>query len=93
MLDRLAQQTFVGGKQIARQKLPRLPEQAATTVHRVKVSLYGARPPLWRRLEIPSFMPDGGPAQVGAGGLPGQAAASFGNRDLDCSGRGVMLRP
>jgi hypothetical protein len=74
VLDRLAQQTFVGGKQIARQKLSRLPEEAATIVHRVKVSPYGAKPPLWRRLEIPSFMPDGGPAQVGVRGLSGQAA-------------------
>ena len=57
MLDRLAQQTFVGGKRVAIQKLPRLPKRAATTVHRVKVSLHGARPPVWRRLEIPSAMP------------------------------------
>jgi Plasmid pRiA4b ORF-3-like protein len=26
-------------------------------VHRVKVSLYGAKPPVWRRLEIPGAMP------------------------------------
>jgi Plasmid pRiA4b ORF-3-like protein len=56
ILDYLGQQTFVGGKRVALQKLPRLPEQAATTVHRVKVSLHGARPPVWRRLEIPSAM-------------------------------------
>jgi Plasmid pRiA4b ORF-3-like protein len=56
ILDRLGQQTFVGGKRVAIEKLPRLPKQAATSVHRVKVSLYGARPPIWRRLEIPSAM-------------------------------------
>jgi Plasmid pRiA4b ORF-3-like protein len=56
MLDQLAQETFVGGKRVAIQKLPRLPKQAATTVHRVKVSLHGSRPPVWRRIEIPSAM-------------------------------------
>ena len=57
MLSRLKEQTFVGGKRVARQELPGLPEDAVTTVHRVKVSLYGAKPPVWRRLEIPSAMP------------------------------------
>jgi hypothetical protein len=46
MLDQFKQQTFVGGKRVAIQKLPRLPKKAATTVHRVKVSLYGAKPPV-----------------------------------------------
>jgi len=56
ILDRLSQQTFVGGKRVAVRELPGLPKQAATTVHRVKVSLHGARPPVWRRIEIPSAM-------------------------------------
>ena len=57
ILSRLKEQTFVGGKRVARQELPELPKDAVTTVHRVKVSLYGAKPPVWRRLEIPSAMP------------------------------------
>src|SRR5260370_39091456 len=56
MLSRLKEQTFVGGKRVTRQELPELPKDAVTTVHRVKVSLYGAKPPVWRRLEIPSAM-------------------------------------
>jgi Plasmid pRiA4b ORF-3-like protein len=52
----LEQQTFVGGKRVAVQQLPRLPKQAATTMHRVKVSLHSSKPPVWRRLEIPSAM-------------------------------------
>lgn len=56
MLSRLKEQTLVGGKRVTRQELPELPKDAVTTVHRVKVSLYGAKPPVWRRLEIPSAM-------------------------------------
>ena len=54
---RLKEQTLVGGKRVTRQELPELPQDAVTTVHRVKVSLYGAKPPVWRRLEIPGAMP------------------------------------
>jgi Plasmid pRiA4b ORF-3-like protein len=57
VLSRFKRETFVGGKRVTRQELPELPEDAVTTVHRVKVSLYGAKPPVWRRLEIPSAMP------------------------------------
>ena len=52
----LAKQTFVGGKHVVKQKLPKLPKRAETTVHVVKVNLHGAKPPVWRRLEIPSAM-------------------------------------
>jgi hypothetical protein len=58
MLSRFKQKTtLVGGRRVARQELPELPKDAITTVHRVKVSLYGAKPPVWRRLEVPSAMP------------------------------------
>jgi hypothetical protein len=57
IMSHLKRETFVGGKRVARQELPELPRDAVTTVHRVKVSLYGAKPPVWRRLDIPSAMP------------------------------------
>ena len=58
MQTRLKQQTLVGGKRVTRQELPELPQYAVTTVHRVKVSLYGAKPPVWRWLETaPAAMP------------------------------------
>jgi hypothetical protein len=52
----LAKQAFVGGKRVVKQKVPGLAKQAETTVHVVKVNLHGAKPPVWRRLEIPSVM-------------------------------------
>ena len=41
---------------MSRQELPRLKQSAATTVHTVKASLHGAKPPVWRRLELPSVL-------------------------------------
>jgi Plasmid pRiA4b ORF-3-like protein len=55
----LARETFVGGKRVVKQELPRLPKWAGDSVHVGRVNLYGAKPPVWRRLEIPSFAPLG----------------------------------
>ena len=57
ILSHMNRETFVGGKRVTRQELPELPQDAVATVYRVKVSLYGAKPPVWRRLEIPGAMP------------------------------------
>src|SRR5271154_4314628 len=53
---RLDEQVFVSGKRVTRQKLPKLPKSALSTIHQVKVTLYGSKPPIWRRLELPSAM-------------------------------------
>lgn len=47
-------EVYVGGRWVPRQKLPRLKKSAAATVHTVKASLHGAKPPVWRRIELPS---------------------------------------
>jgi hypothetical protein len=53
----LESQTDIGHADGGRREVPPLPDSAATTIHRVKVSLHGAKPPVWRRLELPSDMP------------------------------------
>jgi hypothetical protein len=56
VLEELDKRTFIGGKRVAKQKLAPLSGKAAGTIHVIKVSLYGAKPPVWRRLEVPSAM-------------------------------------
>jgi hypothetical protein len=38
-------EVYVGGKRVPRQEVPRLKKSAAATVHTVKASLHGAKPP------------------------------------------------
>jgi hypothetical protein len=54
--SRAAPDSLAAGAGRAR-PLPPLPASAATSVHQVKVSLRGARPSVWRRLEVPSDLP------------------------------------
>lgn len=48
--------TYLDGRRVVKKELPAPPEDAASTIHRVRVDLY-FKPPIWRRLEIPSAMP------------------------------------
>ena len=41
-------------KRVTERTLPAMPETAANRVHVLVVSLHGAAPPSWRRLEVPS---------------------------------------
>jgi hypothetical protein len=50
----MAKWTYMGGKRVRILPLPKARKDAPTTVHRVKVTLYGSKPPIWRRLDIPS---------------------------------------
>jgi hypothetical protein len=50
----VSDEVYVGGRRVSRQELPRLKKSATSTVHTVKASLHGAKPPVWRRLELPS---------------------------------------
>lgn len=55
-LHAVGSQAIVGGNRVSKRTLPALPETALSTVHVVAASLYGADPPIWRRLELPSSM-------------------------------------
>ena len=52
----LQSQTHVGSKRVTRCDLPVLSAESRRTIHKVKITLYGAKPPIWRRLELPSDM-------------------------------------
>jgi Plasmid pRiA4b ORF-3-like protein len=45
---------LVAGKGVAQRELPAMPKTATWGIHVVIVSLHGAAPPPWRRLEVPS---------------------------------------
>ena len=47
-------EVYVRGRRVPGRSCPRLKKSAATTVHTVKASLHGAKPLVWRRLELPS---------------------------------------
>jgi hypothetical protein len=55
-LHAVGDQALVGGKRVTRRELPAMPADATAGIHVVTVSLHGAEPPLWRRLELPSAM-------------------------------------
>jgi hypothetical protein len=50
----LESQTHPDGKRVPKRDLPDVSDESRQTIHRVKVALYGAKPPVWRRLELPS---------------------------------------
>jgi hypothetical protein len=56
VLHAVGAQAVVGGKRVTRRELPAAPGTAAGGIHIVTVSLHGAEPLLWRRLELPSAM-------------------------------------
>ena len=47
---------LVGGKRVTRQAFPKPAKSALSTIHRVKVTIHDSKPPIWRRLELPSAM-------------------------------------
>jgi hypothetical protein len=55
-LHAVGAQAVVGGERVTRRELPATPGTAAGGIHVVTVSLRGAEPQLWRRLQLPSAM-------------------------------------
>jgi hypothetical protein len=53
-LRAVGSRAVVDGAPIARGTLPAMPKAAAGSIHVLIVSLHGAAPPSWRRLELPS---------------------------------------
>jgi hypothetical protein len=47
---------YVNGKSVLKKKLPAPPQNAAHTIHRIRVDLTREKSAAWRRLEIPSAM-------------------------------------
>jgi len=53
-LRAVGSQSLADGARADRRELPAMPATAASSIHVVIVSLHGAEPPSWRRLEVPS---------------------------------------
>ena len=55
-LRAVGSRSVADSKRVTERTLPAMPETAASSIHVLIVSLHGAAPPPWRRLELPSAM-------------------------------------